>query len=167
MIELTRTQLHPTAFSHVGVTVPDLAAAIRWYTETFGMYLIAGPIEVLEDNTPLGVAAAAIYGTGFTSFSFAHLTWPDGLGLELFHFASPRTSAREDNFEFWKTGIYHLALTAPNFHETISRIVEAGGRQRSEPVIINPERGFCVVYCEDPWGTVIELCSHPYVQIWA
>ena len=159
--------LQPTAFSHTGVTVPDLGAAIAWYQETFGMYLLAGPIEVLEDDTPLGQAAAAIYGVGFSSFSFAHLVWPDGIGLELFHFSRPKTSPREDNFEFWKTGIYHIALTAPNFDETVARIVDAGGHQRSEPVGINPQKGYRVVYCEDPWGTVIELCSHPYAQTWA
>ncbi|MDQ0634329.1 catechol 2,3-dioxygenase-like lactoylglutathione lyase family enzyme [Arthrobacter pascens] len=159
--------LQPTAFSHVGVTVPNLDAAIQWYREAFGMYVLAGPIKVVEDDTDLGMAAAAIYGVGFSSFSFAHLVWPDGSGLELFHFASPETSRRDNNFEFWKTGIYHLALTAPNFEATIARIVEAGGRQRSDAVVINAERGYSVVYCEDPWGTVIELCSHPYAQMWA
>ncbi|MEO7372453.1 MAG: VOC family protein [Terrimesophilobacter sp.] len=159
--------LQPTAFSHVGVTVPDLDAAISWYRETFGMYLLAGPIEVVEDDSSLGRAAAAIYGVGFSSFSFAHLVWPDGIGLELFHFSVPETSPREDNFEFWKTGIYHIALTAPNFDETIVRIVEAGGTQRSAAIVINPEKGYRIAYCEDPWGTVIELCSHPYAQTWA
>ncbi|MEO6825714.1 MAG: VOC family protein [Microbacteriaceae bacterium] len=157
--------IQPTAFSHLGVTVPDLPAAIAWYRETFGMYLLAGPIEVPEDDTALGKAAAAIYGVGFSRFSFAHLVWPDGAGLELFQF-SP-TTRRENNFEFSKTGIYHLALTAPNLDATIARIVQTGGRQRSAATVINEEKGYRVVYCEDPWGTVIELCSHPYAQTWA
>ncbi|MDQ0678888.1 catechol 2,3-dioxygenase-like lactoylglutathione lyase family enzyme [Arthrobacter pascens] len=157
---------NPT-FSHAGVTVPDINAAIEWYQKTFGMRLLAGPIEVLEDDTDLGRAAAAIYGVGFSKFSFAHLVWEDGGGLELFHFTSPETSKRTDNFEFWKTGIYHLAITSMDIKTTIDRIVEGGGRQRSEITVINPDHGYAVVYCEDPWGTVIELCSHSYAQMWA
>lgn len=156
-----------TAFSHVGVTVPDLEAAILWYQKTFDMELLAGPIEVLEDDTELGKAAAAIYGTGFKRFTFAHLGWADDTGLELFHFESPQTYRPHDNFKFWRAGIYHLALTATDFQLTIDRIKGEGGKQRSDAVIIDAERGYQVVYCEDPWGTVIELCSHPYRQIWS
>ena len=34
-------------------------------------------------------------------------------------------------------------------------------------VVIDPGKGYAIVYCEDPWGTVIEVCSHPYAQLWA
>ncbi|MFE4196987.1 VOC family protein [Paenarthrobacter sp. NPDC056912] len=155
-----------TAFSHVGVTVPDIEGAILWYQRTFGMKLLAGPIEVLEDGTELGKAAAAIYGHGFRRFAFAHLGWADGTGIELFYFESPRTYRSNNTFEYWKTGIYHIALTAPNFQATIERIIQHGGRQRSEAVEIDADNGYSIVYCEDPWGTVIELCSHPYSEMW-
>jgi len=46
------------------------------------------------------------------------------------------------------------------------RLVEAGGKQNSDILTLNVEKGFQIVYCEDPWGTVIELCSHPYTQLW-
>jgi catechol 2,3-dioxygenase-like lactoylglutathione lyase family enzyme len=156
-----------TAFSHAGVTVPDLEAAIDWYRETLGYYLLAGPLEVLEDDSPLGLAAANIYGVGFTSFRFAHLCGADGAGLELFTFASPATVAPEDNFEFWKTGINHISLTAVDFDGVSERIVAAGGRARSETVVIDPAKNYRIQYMEDPWGTVVELCSHPYTQMWA
>ncbi|MFB2580614.1 VOC family protein [Herbiconiux sp. P15] len=156
-----------TAFSHVGVTVPDLEKAIDWYRETLGYYLLTGPLEVLEDDSPLGIAAANIYGVGFTSFRFAHLCGADGAGLELFHFASPATVAPKNNFEFWKTGLNHFSLTAVDFDGVRDRIVAAGGRARSAPVVIDPVKGYCIQYMEDPWGTVVELCSHPYTQMWA
>lgn len=155
------------AFSHVGVTVPDVALAIDWYTTTLGMYLLVGPLEVLEDDGPLGKAATGIYGVGFTRFQFAHLAGIDGIGVELFEFDSPKSVRRNDNFEFWMGGIYHFSLTAPDVSGMVDLIVAAGGRQRSEILIINEEKGYSLVYCEDPWGTVIELCSHPYSQLWA
>ncbi len=155
-----------SAFSHVGVTVPDLDAAVRWYQDTLGMYLLAGPLEVLEDGSPLGDAAAAIYGRGFARFRFAHLAFADAVGLELFHFDNPATSAREDNFEFWKTGINHFSVTSAQPHLLAEEIVAAGGRRRAEPVTLDEEKGYVIVYCEDPWGTVVEICSHPYAQMW-
>ncbi len=154
------------AFSHVGATVPDLEAAVAWYQDTLGAYLLAGPLEVLEDGSPLGDAAAAIYGTGFRRFRFAHLAFADAVGLELFHFDVPETSAREDNFEFWKTGINHFSVTSPQPHDLAARIAAAGGRVRAEPVTLDAEKGYVIVYCQDPWGTVIEICSHPYAQMW-
>lgn len=157
---------HPVAFSHVGVTVSDIVPAMNWYIDTLGYYLLVGPLEVLEDDSPLGKAATGIYGKGFTRFQFVHLSGVDGSGIELFQFDSPRSERREDNFEFWKGGIYHVALTTPDVPALVDTIVAAGGRQRSEILVINPDKGYQVVYCEDPWGTVIELCSHPYGQMW-
>ncbi|MER5669904.1 MULTISPECIES: VOC family protein [Pseudonocardia] len=157
----------PGAFSHVGVTVPDLPAAVAWYREVLGLYLVAGPIEVLEDGSPLGDAAAAIYGEGFTRFRFAHLVLPDGVGLELFCFDRPAVRRRDDDFEFWMTGINHFSLTCADARGLAERIAAAGGRVRAEPVTLDAGRGFEIVYCADPWGTVIEVCSHPYAQMWA
>lgn len=156
----------PGAFSHVGATVPDLPAAIDWYQETLGMYLLAGPIEVPEDDSPLGIAATTIYGAGFSKFWFAHLAFPDGVGLELFYFENPEVRPRDNNFEFWMTGINHFSITARDAHGLATRIAEHGGRMRAEPIVINEEKGYKIVYCEDPWGTVIEICSHPYAQMW-
>lgn len=157
----------PWAFSHVGVTVPDLEEAVSWYREVSGMYLLAGPIEVLEDGSDLGNAAASIYGEGFSRFRFAHMCGTDGVGLELFHFDNPRTTARENNFEFWMTGINHFAMTVSDIEGTARRITDKGGRVRSGPVVIDPDKGYAVLYAEDPWGTVVELCTHPYAQMWA
>lgn len=157
----------PGAFSHVGVTVPDLPAAIEWYQQVLNLYLLKGPIEIVEDDSPLGLATAGIYGAGFRRFQFAHLCTPDGTGIELFHFENPPTTPRDDNFEFWRTGINHFAVTARDIDGVTARIAGHGGRARSSTVVIDPERGYAIAYCEDPWGTVIEVCSHPYPQMWA
>ena len=89
------------------------------------------------------------------------------MGLELFHFHHPATTIREDSFEFWMTGLNHVALTSPDVAGTARRIADHGGRIRSGPVVLDAAKGFAVLYAEDPWGTVIELCSHPYAQMWA
>ncbi|WP_125100161.1 VOC family protein [Leucobacter chromiireducens] len=157
--------IHPT-FSHVGVTVPNLREAVAWYRDVFQYYLLAGPIEVLEDDSPLGRAATGIYGAGFTRFQFAHMASPDGAGFEIFEFAAPAYERPADSFEFWRSGVNHFAVTASDVAALAAEVVAAGGKQRSEVVTINPERGFEIVYCEDPWGNVFEACSHPYPYMW-
>ncbi|MCI9887438.1 VOC family protein [Micrococcales bacterium 31B] len=153
------------AYSHAGATVPDLDAAVAWYTESLGLYLLAGPIEMVEDDSPLGRAAANIYGAGFGSIRFAHLAFADGAGLELFQFAATPADGRAE-FAPTRPGIYHVALTAPDLEATAARIVAAGGAQTSDVIVVNPEKNFRIVYCSDPWGTAIELCSNPYLQMW-
>lgn len=155
------------AHSHIGVTVPDLDAAVAWYTDTLGMYLIAGPITVTEDDTPFGRAGAEIFRNGYRSFSFAHLTGADGMGVELFSFENPAVVQPADSFEFWRVGIFHVGFTAPDMDETIERIRAAGGRIRTSKIVLDADAGYAICYCEDPWGTVIELCSHPYAQMYA
>ncbi|MDO4681199.1 MAG: VOC family protein [Lautropia sp.] len=151
---------------HVGVSVPDLDAAIEWYTTVLGMRLLAGPIEIREDSSPLSEVSAAIYGAGFERWRFAHLATPDDVGYELFEFEKPKTAPRANNFEYWVAGYHHVGLTAPDIDDAVKRIVGAGGRARTKVLTVDAERGYRIVYLEDPWGTVLELCSHPYVEMW-
>ncbi|WP_336658818.1 VOC family protein [Leucobacter sp. USHLN153] len=157
---------HRPTFSHVGITVPNIGEAVEWYRTVFDYYLLAGPLEVLEDDTPLGVAATGIYGTGFARFQFAHMASPDGNGFEIFQFDAPAYERPDDTFQFWRSGVNHFALTAPDVAALAADVVAAGGRQRSDVVTINEDRGYQILYCEDPWGNVFEVCSHPYAYIW-
>ena len=61
-----------------------------------------------------------------------HLATGDGVGIELFQFANPKSERREDNFEYWKTGIFHICLTDPEIETLAKRIDESGGKQRSK-----------------------------------
>lgn len=154
-------------FSHVGVTVPNLSEAVKWYQEVFGYYLLAGPLEVLEDESALGQAAAHIYGEGFTRFQFAHMASPDGSGFELFQFDAPAYERPTENFDFWRSGVNHFAVTANDLEAFAAQVVAAGGRQRSAVVVTDADRDFAVVYLEDPWGNIFEACSHPYPYMWS
>ncbi|MEP2726455.1 VOC family protein, partial [Roseibium sp.] len=40
---------YPKSFSHIGLSVPDLDAAVKFYSETLGFYLIMPPTEITED----------------------------------------------------------------------------------------------------------------------
>lgn len=45
---------YPRSFSHIGISVPDLEAAVKFYTEVLGWYLIMKPTEIIEDASPIG-----------------------------------------------------------------------------------------------------------------
>lgn len=153
-------------FPHTGLTVPDLDAAVAWYVANLGFELLLGPVEVLEENTPLGAAAVCIYGQGFGRFRFAHLSTPDDVGLELFQFEHTRPRAEADGFDFTNPGYHHIGLTAPDIAGALTALVAAGARARTGILTIDEQKGYLLAYLEDPWGSVIELCSHPYVEMW-
>ncbi|CAM3143211.1 Catechol 2,3-dioxygenase [Pseudomonas gessardii] len=159
---ITQTVMAP----HFGLTVPDLEAAIHWYVSILGFRLLTGPLEVSEQDSDLGKAAQAIYGKGFEQFRFAHLATPDNIGLELFQFKATPSQPNENNFQFWLGGYNHMGLTAVNVAEAVAGVVAAGGKDRSGVLLINPQKGYEIAYCQDPWGTIIEFCSHPYVSMW-
>ena len=97
----------------------------------------------------------------------AHLATGDGVGIEIFEFSNPKSVLPEDNFEFWKAGIFHICLTDPEIEKLAKRIDESGGKQRSKVWKLWPDKPYKVCYCQDPWGNIVELSSHSYVQTWS
>jgi len=160
----TNTPLYPTNFSHIGLTVPDLDHAIAFYTQAMGWYHISGPISVQEDNQEdrLSLISRLIYGTGWTSFRFAHLASADGIGFEIFEFKDNR-DARSTNDPF-RTGISHFCMQDPNIEALMSRIIQYGGKQKSDLIDLAPGvNPYRMVYMEDPYGNLIEIYTHAYV----
>ena len=150
-------------FNHVGIGVADVDAAVEWYARVFGLELVRAPFEVWADVEPGGEQARDVLGPSFRRMRMAHMATGDGVGIELFQLLDPPHERREQALEFWKSGTFHLCLTAEDVEGTARRVVENGGRQRSR-VWPNrrPDPARRMVYLEDPWGTIIELYSHDY-----
>jgi catechol 2,3-dioxygenase-like lactoylglutathione lyase family enzyme len=157
----------PPGFNHVGITVPDLDAATVWYRDVLGCYVLVGPTNLVADESLIGQNVRDIFGPEFRQLRIAHLTTIDGVGLELFEFVDPVTTHPANNFEYNRTGIFHLCLTVADLEGCLSEITASGGTQRSQIWRLDPQQPYRVAYCEDPWGTIIELSSHPYSQTWA
>jgi len=45
---------YPRTFSHIGISVPNLEQAVKFYTDVLGWYLIMEPTEIVEDDSPIG-----------------------------------------------------------------------------------------------------------------
>lgn len=153
---------YPRSFSHIGLSVPDLDKAVKFYTEVLGWYLIMEPNEITEDDSAIGVMCTDVFGGGWKRFRIAHLSTGDRIGVEIFEFDNQQVP--ENNFEYWKTGIFHFCVQDPNVEELAARIVAAGGKKRMEkPRYYYPgEKPYRMIYMEDPFGNILEIYSHSY-----
>jgi catechol 2,3-dioxygenase-like lactoylglutathione lyase family enzyme len=146
----------PPAVAHVGVTVPDLDGAVRWYGDVLGLEPIGPPVEVRATEGHGGAVAADVFGPRFGRFRQAHLATANGVALELFEFADSGD------------GIAHFCLTTPAIDALARRIAAAGGRMRTSRVWdLFPGEPYRMCYCEDPFGNVIELYSHSHERVYS
>lgn len=152
----------PRTFSHIGITVPDINKAVKFYTEVLGFYVIMEPTAIKEENkTAIGQMCIDVFGTGWETFNIAHLSTGDKIGVELFEF--PVSKDLKPTFEPFKTGLFHFAVQDPDIEGLVKKIVEAGGKQRMPIRAYYPgEKPYRMCYVEDPFGNVFEVYSHSY-----
>ncbi|RDI39187.1 lactoylglutathione lyase family protein [Falsibacillus pallidus] len=152
---------YPRSFSHIGLSVPNLEEAVKFYTEVLGWYVIMEPSEIVEDDSPIGQMCKDVFGEGWGKFKIAHLATSDKIGIEMFEFETNENP--ENNFEYWKTGIFHFCVQDPDIEGLVEKIVEHGGKQRMPIREYYPnEKPYKMVYCEDPFGNLIEIYTHSY-----
>ena len=155
-------------FAHIGLTVADLDKAVDWYTRILGCRVLLGPVELEADDTHAGRQAADVFGPEFKRFRQAHLMTPDGVALEIFEFRDPATPSERPPFSYWRPGVFHVCLVAPDIDRAADAIARSGGRMRTSRVWeIFEGEPFRMCYCEDPFGNVIELYSHPHEVVFA
>ena len=151
----------PRTFSHIGLSVPDVDAAVDFYTGVMGFYTIMTPTDVVEDDSDIGRMCTDVFGEGWKKLRIAHLSTADRIGLELFEFDG--NHAPDDNMAFRRHGTFHFAIQDPDLEGLLEKIVAAGGKQRMPVRKYYPdEKPYRMVYVEDPFGIVFELYSHSY-----
>lgn len=153
---------YPRAFSHIGLTVPDLEKAVKFYHEVMGWYIIMQPSEIKEESdSAIGIMCIDVFGTGWGSFKIAHMVTSDGIGVEIFEF--PETKDEKPEFNPFQTGLFHFCVQDPDIEGLVAKIVEKGGKQRMPIREYYPnEKPYRMCYVEDPFGIVFEVYSHSY-----
>ncbi|MTI17241.1 lactoylglutathione lyase family protein [Rhodobacteraceae bacterium RKSG542] len=156
------TAPYPRTFSHIGISVPDLDAAVKFYSEVMGWYVIMPPTDVYEDDSAIGQMCTDVFGPNWKHFRIAHMSTGDKIGIELFQFDNAENP--EDNFEYWKTGVFHFSVQDPDVEGLAAKIEAAGGKRRmKEPRYYYPgEKPYRMIYMEDPFGNIVEIYSHSY-----
>jgi len=160
-------QTYPRSFSHIGISVPDVDQAVEFYTKVMGWYTIMEPTLITEDTSPIGEMCSEVFGKNWEKFKIAHLSTGDRIGVEIFQFKNQENP--ENNFEYWKTGIFHFCVQDPDVEGLAARIVDAGGKRRMEaPRYYYPgEKPYRMIYMEDPFGNILEIYSHSYELIYS
>ncbi|MDG5472294.1 lactoylglutathione lyase family protein [Jeotgalibacillus sp. ET6] len=152
---------YPRNFSHIGLSVPDLDAAVTFYKEVFGWYILMEPSPVYNDDTPIGQMCRDVFGKDWEEFRIAHLSTGDKIGIELFEF--PQSEKPDNNFEYWKTGIFHFCVQDPDIEGLVKKILAHGGKQRMPIREYYPnDKPYKMVYVEDPFGNIFEIYTHSY-----
>ena len=147
-----------TAIAHVGLAVPDLERAERWYRDVLGMDPLGPRACVRAGEGHGGAVAADVLGPEFGAFHQAHLAGANGVALELFEFAN-----RLDGL----SGLFHVCLTVSDVHTVAERIASTGGRRTSRVWPIFENESFLTCYCRDPFGNIVELYSHSHERVYS
>jgi catechol 2,3-dioxygenase-like lactoylglutathione lyase family enzyme len=145
--------------NHVGITVGDIDKAVDFYLTVFGLELLAGPMHC-DTSTAGAQRRADVFGARWGAMKLAHLSTGNGGGIELFQFVLPPVESPTENFAYWRIGPHHVAFTVTDFNDTLRRLLDEGGKQRT--AVYDVHGGANICYCEDPWGNVVEIVSKSY-----
>ncbi|OJX67070.1 MAG: hypothetical protein BGO95_10080 [Micrococcales bacterium 73-13] len=159
------------AIDHIGLTVPDLEAAIEFYTKALGGRVLyrLGPFDSRamsegdEDWTGTHVAVPdALYNIAFVGFG-------DGRPIEFFEYLRPagNPSAPRNN----DVGGHHIAFVVSDIPKAVEQILAHGGTEAAQPILVPAGEdesgawpGIEVNYVLDPWGNQLELVRYTDAQ---
>lgn len=155
---------YPRGLAHVGLTVPDLDAAIEWYQDVLGFTHVKGPDTITAKEGHGGRQAANLLGD-FESMRFAHLVTGNQIGVELFEFESTSGQTETDPTQ---PGLFHLCVIDPDVEGLAARIDESGGEHYSDVwQIFEDDDEYTLTYCRDPFGNLVEIYSHSHERIYS
>ena len=143
---------------HVGLTVPDLAAATRFFVDVLGC---APVIEGLTlDATKPDTAAMVDVEVG-TRARLSFLRCGHGTNLELFEYdAAEQATSLPRNSDL---GGHHLCFYVDDMEAAVAYLRGRGIEVMGEPELVaeGPSAGTTWVYFRAPWGLQLELISYP------
>lgn len=150
---------------HIALTIPDLDAAVAFYTDAFDARELfrMGPFDAADmprssdgrdwTDTHVDVPDARL--------QFAVLELAPGLQLELFAYERP-TDARADAPRNCDIGGHHVGLCVDDL-EAATSVLRDRGVTVLEPIVSDegPMAGTRSAYVVDPWGNHLELVAYP------
>ncbi len=141
---------------HVAITVPDLDAAIDWYTGVLGLTVSRREAETDVDDAAINLTGERVRLRG----AELSVNGSGGPFVELHQFFSPTGTGDR---RVCDTGISHFAFHTNDIHAEYDRLRALGVAFSTEPQYIGDGglAGDWWVYFADPWGNQLHLVSHP------
>lgn len=148
-----------TGIEHIGLTVPDIEAASRFFSDVLGAEAIydIGPFESPDDWMAQHLAVHPRARIN----KLRVMKVGNGPVLELFEFASPdQDTRRPKNSDF---GGWHMAFYVEDMDKALAALKTHDVTIQSGPVLMTegPSAGLQWLYFQSPWGQQLELVSYP------
>lgn len=141
-----------TGLDHVGLTVPDIEVATRFFADVLGAEAIydIGPFESADDW--MANHLAPVKGTHI--YRMRVLRIANGPVLELMQFSGPATPI---------AGGWHMAFYVDDIERALTALKAHDVKIQSGPVTMTegPSAGLQWLYFQTPWGQQLELVSYP------
>jgi catechol 2,3-dioxygenase-like lactoylglutathione lyase family enzyme len=107
-----------------------------------------------------------VYDERCERFRVAFLVDGDSVAVELFEFHHGADWERPDRWAYDLAGLTHVGFLVADVDAAAERIVAAGGTRRTRSMSAGGEGDWRFCFCEDPYGTVIELQSHSQEEMY-
>lgn len=143
---------------HVGINVPDMDQAIRFFQETFGFQ----PVTEMK-NPPVNADFKKLFDMHVSSSvkSIVMMRAKDGANIELFAYDAPDAEHRQPHYD--DAGAAHIALYVDNIDQAVTSLRSRGITVLTDPIRMTsgPTAGDTWAYFLSPWGAKMELVSYP------
>jgi catechol 2,3-dioxygenase-like lactoylglutathione lyase family enzyme len=139
---------------HVGINVPDLEAARRFYETVFGFEVIG------VDNWDEGNVDVNAYVGLDESAADSYMLRGVNTYLELWCYRTPESRGSAADRVASDHGYTHLCFTVTDFDAVLASLVDAGG-SLIKPLTNARPGGSRIHYVRDPFGNIIELLQLP------
>jgi len=143
-----------TGFAHTAICVPDVEAAVRWYSDVLGLRVLSPPYrmegpQIQHDMGELVpspvVVTAAIVGFG-----------KDDRVIELIEYVAAEVEpAGPGRASLTRVGITHIGILCDDLRATREDLETRGVELLTAGIA--DVAGLKTTWCRDPWGTVIIL----------
>ena len=148
-----------TGIEHIGLTVPDIDAATRFFADVIGAETLydIGPFESPDDWM---AAHLAVHPRSRIN-KLRMLRVANGPALELFEFTAPdQNTSMPKNSDY---GGFHLAFYVEDMDAALLALKAHAVEIQSGPVTMTEgaSAGLAWLYFKAPWGQQLELVSYP------
>jgi len=154
----TPVAVEVTGVDHVGINVPDMDQAVRFFKETFGFE----PVTEMK-NPPVNADFKKLFNMHPSSSvkSIVMMRAKDGANIELFAYNAPDADHLQPHYD--DAGASHIALYVDDIDQAVKSLRGRGVTVLTDPIRMTagPTAGDTWAYFLTPWGAKMELVSYP------